>query len=407
MRYTALELTRSAAAPVETMLTAAKDLLSGPLNPLANTLPGRIPVAALESVIRLIKPYHKQGYDYGTFEFNGQPVTIQETVAVEKPFGNLLRFERAGGNPGAPKVLFVAAMSGHFATLSKDTFREFLPDHDVYATDWVDAKTVPVSKGRFGFEEYISYLIDFIEHIGSDVHVIGLCQAAVPALCASAIMAKTNHPARPKSLSLLAGPIDIAVNPNKITKYVEYFPMGLVEKLAIQTVPGGHAGKGRRVYPGVLQLGAFASLNLTMHMKKHLKFFKDVALGDDASAQKHRDFYNEYMTVMDAPVEFWDETLKRVFVERLLPKGEMTYRGERVDCSAIRDIALLTLEGEKDDMVALGVTEAAHSLCSSLSDDQREHHVQPGVGHYGIFNGSSYRREVAPKIKAFIQARAD
>lgn len=401
MRYTLLELTRSAAAPMEAVLSSTMDVLSSPYNPLARTTLGRVPVAALESVVRIIKPYHKQAFDYGSFEMNGETVTIQEKVALKKPFCHLVHFHRAGLQ-GAPKVLFVAAMSGHHATLSKETFREFLPDHDVYVTDWLDARDVPLSAGAFGFDDYIAYLIEFIQLLGPDTHVIGLCQATVQALAATAILAQANHPHRPRSLSLLAGPIDIAVNPNALTRYASHLNLGLVRTLAVHKVPSGYAGVGREVYPGHLQIGAFISMNLLTHLEKHWSFFKNVAKGNEEAANRHREFYDEYMTMMDATAEFYLETLDRVFVRQLLAKGELSYQGQTVDCAAIRDTALLTLEGERDDMVALGVTEAAHRLCPNLPADHREHHVQPGVGHYGIFNGSVYRQEIAPRIKAFI-----
>ena len=406
MRYTMLELTRSAAAPVEAVLSTTMDVLSSRYNPVANTIVGRLPVAALESVVRLIKPYHKQAFDYGSFEANGETVTIKESVALKKPFCHLVHFERAG-QVGAPKVLFVAALSGHHATLSKETFREFLPDHDVYVTDWLDARDVPLSAGAFGFDDYIAYLIEFIELLGPDVHVIGLCQAAVQALAATAIMARSENPARPRSLSLLAGPIDIAVNPNKLVRFARRLNLGLLGQLAVHKVPSGYPGVGRRVYPGHLQIGAFVSMNVPTHLKKHWDFFLDVAKGNEEAANRHRDFYDEYMTMMDATAEFYLETLDRVFVRRLLATGELTYKGEAVDCAAIRDTALFTLEGENDDMVALGVTEAAQGLCSELPAGMREHHVQSGVGHYGIFNGSVYRQEVAPRIKTFIRRHAD
>lgn len=405
MRYTLLDLTRRAAAPIEAVLSTAMDVLASPYNPVANTTLGRVPAAALESVVRLIQPYHKQAFDYGSFVANGETVSIEETVVLEKPFCHLVHFRRVGQS-GAPKVLFVAAMSGHHATLSKETFREFLPDHEVYVTDWRDARDVPLSAGAFGFDDYVAYLIEFIELLGPEVHVIGLCQAAVQSLAAVAIMAAAGKAARPLSLSLLAGPIDIAVNPNRLVRVAGHLDLARLGKLAVHTVPNGYAGAGRKVYPGHLQIGAFISMNLGTHLRKHWDFFVDVARGDEAGANRHREFYDEYMTMMDAAAEFYLETLDRVFVRRLLPAGELTFRGERVDCGAIRDVALLTLEGENDDMVALGVTEAAQGLCAGLPDELREHHVQAGVGHYGIFNGSAYRGEVAPRIKAFIRRHA-
>ncbi|MBX3680768.1 polyhydroxyalkanoate depolymerase [Cognatazoarcus halotolerans] len=403
MRYTMLDLTRSAAAPMEAVLSSTIDVLSSRYNPLARTTLGRVPIAALESVARMIKPYHKQAFDYGSFEADGETITIVEKVALKKPFCHLVHFERVGKGK-APKVLFVAAMSGHHATLSKETFRAFLPDHDVYVTDWLDARDIPLSAGRFGFEDYVGYLIEFIQLLGPDVHVIGLCQATVQALCATAIMSGRQDPCRPKTLSLLAGPIDITVNPNTLTRYASHINLGFLKALAVHKVPSGYAGAGREVYPGHLQIGAFMSMNPGNHLKKHWNFFKDVARGNEEAANRHREFYDEYMTVMDATAEFYLETLERVFLTPQLPRGEMHYRGEPVDCGAITDTALFTLEGERDDMVALGVTEAAHRLCPNLPEALHRHHVQAGVGHYGIFNGSIYRTEIAPMIKSFIRS---
>jgi poly(3-hydroxybutyrate) depolymerase len=302
-------------------------------------------------------------------------------------------------------VLFVAAMSGHHATLSKDTLREFLPDFDVYITDWVDARLVPRSQGRFGFDEYVEYLVEFLDALGPDVHLVGLCQAAVPALCAAALMAEDRHPHRPRTLSLLAGPIDVRANRNAITKVADRVPLALM-RLNVHRVPSRYPGAGRLVYPGYMQLGAFVSLNLRTHIAKHVQFFKDVAQGNEAAAQKHRTFYDEYNAMMDATAEFYLETLQRVFLDQQLAKGTLHVHGRRVDCAALKDIALLTLEGAQDDMVAIGVTEAAQGLCSKLPAGMREHHVQEGVGHYGVFNGSIYKAEIAPRMKAFMVRHA-
>src|SRR5262249_13022654 len=263
------------------------------------------------------------------------------------------------------------------ATLSKDTLREFLPEFDVYITDWVDARLVPVGEARFGFDEYVQYLVEFLDALGPDAHLVGLCQAAVPALCAAALMAEDRHPHRPRTLSLLAGPIDIRVNRNAVTKAADRVPLALM-RLNVHRVPSGYPGAGRRVYPGYLQLGAFVSLNLRTHIAKHVQFFKDVAKGNEAAAQKHRTFYAEYNAMMAAPAEFYREAVERVFMDQQLAKGTLQVHGRRVDCAALKDIALLTLEGAQDDMVALGVTEAAQGLCSSLPARLREHHVQEG-----------------------------
>ena len=402
MRYQALDLTKRSLHPVSVLLGYSHDLITHPINPLATTPIGRIQAAWLESAQRLIKHYPKVGFDFGSIQVNGDRLEVRERAVRKKPFCHLLHFERDGCEQ-APKVLFVAALSGHHASLSRETVKEFLPDHDVYITDWLDAKQVPLVDGAFGFDEYIDYVIEFLQMLGPQTHVIGLCQAAVPALAAAAIMAKRDDPARPRTLSLLAGPIDIMANHNVITQHIDKVNLNLMRVLMLQKVPKGYPGEGRMVYPGYLQLGGFMTMNLKGHIEKHWQFFKDIASGDVEAADKHRDFYDDYFSIMDGTAEFFVETLERVFLDQQLPKGIMTFEGERVDCSAIRDIALQTIEGANDDMVALGVTEAAQTICQSIPDEMREHHVQEGVGHYGVFSGSRYRNEVAPRIKAFIQ----
>lgn len=401
MRYRLRTLAEQLLQPVHTTLGWHHKLVTHPRHPLRHSRLNRYRAAGMESVMRLIRQYPKQAFDYEPLLIGGKSVPIIEQVAVEKPFCQLRRFHHAG-TANAPKVLFVAAMSGHHATLSKDTLREFLPDFDVYITDWVDARLVPLAQGRFGFDEYVQYLIEFLEALGPDVHLVGLCQATVPALCAASLMAENAHPDRPRTLSLLAGPIDIRVKRNAVTRYADRMPLGVM-RMNVHKVPSRYPGAGRLVYPGYLQLGAFVSLNLRTHIAKHLQFFKDVAQGNHAAAQKHRSFYDEYNAMLDSTAEFYLETLQRVFLDQQLAKGTMQVHGRRVDCSAVKDIALLTLEGAQDEMVAVGVTEAAQGMCKALPASLREHHVQQGVGHYGIFNGSLYKSEIAPRMKAFMR----
>ncbi|MBS0316515.1 MAG: polyhydroxyalkanoate depolymerase [Proteobacteria bacterium] len=404
MRYQLRTVAEQLLHPVHTTLGWQHRFLTHPRHPLQGSRLNRFQAAGVESVMRLIRKYPKQGFDFEPLTIDGEQTPIVEEVAVEKPFCQLRRFHHAG-TANAPKVLFVAAMSGHHATLSKDTLREFLPDFDVYITDWVDARLVPLAQGRFGFDEYVQYLVEFLDALGPNVHLVGLCQAAVPALCAAALMAEDKNPNRPRTLSLLAGPIDIRVNRNAVTKYADRVPLRVM-RLNVHKVPRGYPGAGRLVYPGYLQLGAFVSLNLRTHIAKHVQFFKDVAQGREAAAQKHRTFYDEYNAMMDATAEFYLETLQRVFLDQQLAKGTLQVDGRRVDCAALKDVALLTLEGAQDDMVAIGVTEAAQGLCSKLPAGLREHHVQEGVGHYGVFNGSIYKSEIAPRMKAFMRRHA-
>ena len=371
MHYHFYDLYRQSLMPVNTALDLAHDIVTHEKNPLSKTRLGRLRKAILESTIRLLKHYPKQGFEYEPVVIDGVEYPVHEEVVVEKPFCNLLRFRREGLPANAPKLLCVAALSGHHATLSRETFGQFLDDYEVYVTDWLDARDVPLSEGKFGFEEYVQYVIEFMEHIGPGNHMFAICQAAVPGLVAVAHMCKHNHPARPKSLIMMAGPIDIRINPNKFGRKVEKISAPLLRRVAIHRVPSRYDGAGRKVYPGMVQLGGFMSMNMRSHAQKHIQFFKDIAEGKIAEADRHRDFYDEYM-------------------------------GETIDCGDIKDVAILTLEGEKDDMISLGQTEAALHLCTHLPKKLKKHYVQMGVGHYGIFNGSKYREFVAPLMKDWI-----
>lgn len=403
MRYRLRSAMEHAVRPAQCLLEWQHALLSHRCYPLRRSRLNKLQVAAVESAIRLIKPYPKQAFNYAPITVPGQPepLAVDEEVVLRKPFCALRRFSTAL-TKDAPKVLFVAAMSGHHATLSKETYQAFLPGFDVYVTDWVDARLVALQEGHFDFDDYVGYLIDFLQHLGPHVHLVGLCQAAVPALCAAALMAEDKDQCRPATLSLLAGPIDVRIKPNALIQRSQRLPQAIM-KMHIHTVPKGYPGVGRKVYPGYMQLMGFVSLNLRNHVRKHVQFFKDVASDKLSAAEKHRAFYDEYNAMMDSTAEFYLQTLERVFFDQQLAKGTMRYRGRPVHPAAIRDIALLTLEGENDDMVATGVTEAAQRLCAKLPDTLREHRVEPGVGHYGIFNGTIYRTRIAPRMMDFMQ----
>lgn len=402
MQYQLFDLCRQTMAPVNATLDFVHDIVTDDKYPLAKTRYGRLRKAVLESSIRLLKHYPKQGFEYEPVIIDGEDYPVSETIVMEKPFCNLVRFRREDLPADAPKLLCVAALSGHHATLARETFREFLPDYEVYVTDWLDARDVPLEAGKFGFEGYTSYLVDFMEHLGPNNHVFAICQAAVPALTAVAHMSKKDNICRPKTLTMMAGPIDIRVNPNAFTKKVLKISAKLLERVAIHKVPRRYTGAGRLVYPGTMQLGGFMSMNMKSHMEKHAQFFKDIVHGNADDADKHRDFYDEYMAVLDMDADFYLETMDRIFLDQHLPKGLMQHQGETVNCSDITDVAILTLEGENDDMISLGQTEAALHLCDNLPKKLKKHYVQKGVGHYGIFNGSKYRKGVAPKIKGWI-----
>lgn len=406
MRYTLFDLQRETLRPTVASLSAAGELARSRLNPLSRTPVGRFQAATLESVTRLLKSYPKQSWDYPDVRIDGEDHPVRRTTMLRKPFADLLRFRRAGLPADAPKVLFVAAVSGHHATLSKETYEAFLPDHEVFVTDWRDARLVPRDQGPFGFEDYVSYLIEFLETLGPDTHMFAICQAAVPALVATAAMSKRGHPCRPRTLSMMAGPVDIRVNPNDMLKRSRKLNLNHLKLAAIHRVPARFPGAGRKVYPGALQIMGFLSMNPRLHLGKHAEFFKNVCLGREEEADKHREFYDEYFALMDTPAEFYLETLERVFVDQQLPEGRMQYRGETVTCADIRDVPILTMEGAQDDMVSVGQTAAALDLAAALPDDMKEAYVQEGVGHYGIFKGRRYREETAPHAKRFIARHA-
>jgi poly(3-hydroxybutyrate) depolymerase len=403
MQYHLYDLYRQSLSPLNATVDLVHDIVTDERYPLSKTRYGRVRKAVLESTSRLLKHYPKQGFEYEPVVIDKEEYPVSETVVLEKPFCNLLRFRREDLPADAPKLLCVAALSGHHATLARETFREFLPDHEVYVTDWLDARDVPLSEGKFGFEDYTRYLIDFMEHLGPNNHVFAICQAAVPALTAICHMSRENDICRPKSLTMMAGPIDIRVNPNAFSKKVLKISAKMLERVAIHKVPSRFKGVGRTVYPGTMQLGGFMSMNMKSHMEKHVQFFKDVVKGNVDDADKHRDFYDEYMAVLDMDADFYLETMDRIFLDQHLPKGLMQFQGQAVNCSDITDVAILTLEGEKDDMISLGQTEAALKLCDNLPKNLKKHYVQKGVGHYGIFNGKKYRKGVAPKIKEWIK----
>ena len=384
-------------------LNMTREVVTHDLYPLRHTPIGRFQAASLETASRLLSDYPKLGFGITETAINGRTIPVAEQVLVEKPFCHLVHFASKGCE-NRPKVLFVAALSGHHATLATEAYTAFLPDHDVYVTDWQDARYVPVSEGAFGFEDYIRYVIDFLDVLGPDVHIIGICQAAVPVLAAVAAMSGRHLPNRPKSMVLMAGPVDVRVNPSAMTSMAERSNAALHRLLTIMRVPAGFPGVGRRVYPGQLQLLAFMSLNPKSHWRKHLNFFLDVYHHEEGAAQRHREFYDEYFAVLDITEEFFLETLERVFFDQHLAKGMMSFEGQLVNCDDIDDVPLLTVEGAEDDICMVGMTEAAHTLCTGLTKRQRKHYVQPGVGHYGVFSGSRYRKEVAPKMKEFISS---
>nr|WP_294508166.1 polyhydroxyalkanoate depolymerase [uncultured Rhodopila sp.] len=346
--------------------------------------------------------HQRPDYGFRTVKMGNDVVGVTEESRLETPFGTLLRF-RKDSDVQQPRVLVVAPMSGHFATLLRGTVAVLLPDHDVYITDWKNARDVPLSEGTFGFDEYVDHMIRFMEVIGEGSHMIAVCQPCVAALAATAVMAETNNRAQPRSLTLMAGPIDTRQNPTKVNELAKGHSIEWFEKKLIAKVPWRYPGAFRRVYPGFLQLTAFMSMNLDRHINAHMAQYRALACGDVVAADAHRKFYEEYNAVMDLPAEFYLETVQKVFQEHDLPLGKLTWHGQPVKPQAIRRTALLTVEGERDDICAIGQTMAALDLCSGLRNSQKRHHLQAGVGHYGVFSGSRWAREIYPRVRAMIE----
>ena len=402
MQYWMHDLCRSAASPVNSYLEAAHFLASHRKNPLSRLWPVRLTSAVLESTSRLIKEYPKPDYNFQDIEVNGRHYPVTESVISEKPFCHLRKFCRKGLPQNAPKVFFIAPLSGHYASLSRKAYFEFLGDHEVYVSDWLNARDVPLSEGRFGLDEYIDYIIEFLAIIPGNCHIVAVSQSTVPALVATAHMSKEQNSNRPKSVTLIAGPIDTTVNSHPAI-WATSPALKITRKLLLSKVSSDHPGAGREVIPGLTQWTNFTAMGGLNYVLKHLLFFKDAALGNDEAVTKHREFYDEYMSVLDIDSKLYNDSLDRVFFDQPLLRGEMTYHNRTVDCNTITDVPLFTIEGKDDTLVPPGQTEAAHHLCGGLPNDLKEHHLQPGTGHIGIFHGSTFNRELAPRIKQFIQ----
>ncbi|MGJ0506410.1 MAG: polyhydroxyalkanoate depolymerase [Methylocystis sp.] len=409
MSYHVYEMLHLAFAPARAATDALLHTLKSPLNPLYHTSLGRNIAASAELFERMTRRYGKPMFGLNTTTVDGVEVEVAEEHVWLKPFCGLLHFKRQfeDAAPRQSKLLIVAPMSGHYATLLRGTVEAFLPSHDVYITDWVDARTVPLVEGHFDLDDYIDYLeeiMGFLAQDGIPVHTLGVCQASVPLICSIAAMEAANDPAAPESMILMGGPIDTRVNPTAVNKLAEKRGIDWFRRHCIHTVPFPHAGMGRDVYPGFLQLSGFMSMNIERHVTAHMEMFNHLVEGDGDSAEKHRDFYDEYLAVMDLTAEFYLQTVERVFIRHEVPLGLLRHRGELIDLKAIRRTALLTVEGEKDDISGVGQTLAAQDLCAGIPSARKAHHLQAGVGHYGVFNGSRFRRDIAPRIVDFTRA---
>ncbi len=364
---------------------------------------GDVLASALEVFAHSAAPRGKPAFGLDRVTVDGREVRVIEEVALAKPFGQLKRFRREGVE-GAPKLLIVAPMSGHYATLLRGTVERMLRSADVYVTDWQDAKLVPLADGRFDLDDYIDYLTEFMTAIGPGAHMLAVCQPSVPCLAAAALMSADGHPCRPKTLTMMGGPIDTREAPTAVNTLATERPHAWFEQSVIATVPAGHPGAGRRVYPGFLQLAGFMSMNLGDHMLSHFEMYKHLVCGDGESADASKAFYEEYRSVCDMTAEFYLQTIDVVFQSHALPKGEMTHRGRPVDLGAITDIALLAIEGERDDISGLGQTRAALTFATNLSEERKRYLMAEDAGHYGIFNGSRWRDRIAPVVEEWMVA---
>jgi poly(3-hydroxybutyrate) depolymerase len=405
MLYDAYEFQRSMLAGASAMANFGAGLLQNPANPFSYFGGGPVLGSALEVFAHAAAPRGKPAFGITSTVVDGRQVAVREEIVLRKPFGQLKHFVREGVT-GGPKLLIVAPMSGHYATLLRDTVRRMLVSADVYITDWRDAKLVPLSDGRFDLDDYIDYLVEFLAAIGAEgdprAHVLAVCQPSVPAYAATAAMGRDQHPNRPYTLSLMGGPIDTREAPTAVNTLATERPHAWFEQNVIATVPVTYPGAGRRVYPGFLQLAGFMTMNLGNHMVSHWEMFKHLVEGDGDSATATKDFYDEYRSVCDMTSEFYLQTIELVFQKHALPNGTMTHRGRPVDPASIIDTALLAIEGERDDISGLGQTRAALTLASALPEEMKQYHMAEGVGHYGIFHGSKWRNRIAPVLEGWI-----
>jgi poly(3-hydroxybutyrate) depolymerase len=406
MLYDAYEMQKSFLAGASTLANLSVDWLNNPANPLSYSQMGPIMASALDVFAHASAPRGKPEFGLEHTIVAGEEVAVVEDIVLRKPFGQLKRFRRvrADGSEitGQPRLLIVAPMSGHYATLLRGTVERMLPGHDVYITDWRDAKLVPLADGRFDLDDYVDYLVAFLEHIGPGAHMLAVCQPSVPAYAAAALMNADKHPARPKTLTMMGGPIDTRMAPTEVNTVATQRPHSWFEKNVIVTVPYLYPGAGRKVYPGFLQLAGFMAMNLGNHLASHWGMFRHLVDGDGESADSTKAFYEEYRAVCDMTQEFYLQTIDVVFQQHLLPKGEMMHRGRIVDPAAITDIAILAIEGERDDISGIGQTRAALDISTGLDAKHKKYHLAKTVGHYGIFNGSKWRTKIAPVVEQWI-----
>ncbi len=405
MLYDFHELQRTFLNPFTAFSDTGSKLFSHPYSPLAYTPVSRQMAATYDLLHRLGKDYEKPAWGLDSTEVDGKSVNVHTVTELAKPFCNLVHFKRSvpAARAADPTVLLVAPLSGHHATLLRDTVRALLPNHNVYVTDWVDARQVPLRHGPFHLNDYVRYVQEFIRLLGPQVHVISVCQPTVPVLAAISLMAAQNDPCLPRSMTMMGGPIDTRESPTEVNKLAITKPFSWFENTLIHRVPVRYPGEGRSVYPGFLQHAGFVAMNPDRHLQSHYDYYLDLLKGDDGDAEAHRRFYDEYNAVLDMPAEFYLDTIRVVFQEHLLPTGRWEIDGELVDPSAITNVALFTIEGELDDISGQGQTKAAHKLCTSIPPAKRQHLTALNCGHYGIFSGRRWRENICPRIGDFIR----
>jgi len=414
MLYALYEVGYHASTPMRLGARAMRDLWSSPVNPAADTRLGRTLYAGADLFSNVTRRYGRPEWGIDQVMIDGSPVRVRAVVEWASPWVKLTHFSRdqtdmrrAGRRTLEPAVLIVAPLSGHYATLLRGTVQAFLQDHEVYVTDWSNARDVPMLDGRFDFHDYVDHVRAMLGQMGPRPHVVAVCQPGPPVLAAAAIMAEDGDPSRPASMTFMGSPIDARLSPTVTNRLAEERPFTWFQKQMIYTVPPPYPGVLRRVYPGFVQLYSFMQMNLERHQEAHRRYFDDLVKGDGDQADKHLEFYNEYLSVLDMTEEFYLQTIDIVFQQYLLPKNGLDHDGRRVKPQAIKDIGLMTVEGELDDISGIGQTQAAHGLCTGLPDDLKRDYVQPGVGHYGVFNGRRFREEIYPRVRQFIWERGE
>jgi poly(3-hydroxybutyrate) depolymerase len=410
MLYALYEASYYATTPLRHAARLTRDFWSSPLNPAAETDLGRRMYAGADLFANLTRRYGKPAWGIETVEIDGQPVRVRPTEVWSSPWVKLTHFARdmsdmrkAGRRELEPAVLIVAPLSGHYATLLRGTVQAFLQDHEVFITEWSNARDVPVMEGRFDFHDYIDHVREMLRMLGPRPHVVAVCQPGPPVLAAASLMAEDGEECRPATMTFMGSPIDARLSPTVTNRLAEEKPFAWFQSNMIYTVPGPYPGAGRRVYPGFVQLASFMSMNLEKHQEAHLRYLQHLMQGDGDGAEAHLAFYDEYLAALDLSEEFYLQTVDVVFQRYLLPKGELVHRGRPVRPELIKDVGLLTVEGENDDISGIGQTQAAHALCAGLPDELKEDYVQPHVGHYGVFNGRRFREEIYPRVRAFIR----